>query len=246
MHVIILAAGQGTRMSPLTDHTPKSLLPIGDSTILIRLIKQILKRNTGQTTVVVGHEKERITQNIEANFGKKVNIIENNKYLDDVNILSVSLAVADNEEPFIVFESDCLFDSIAMDTVFHPSMDKVSSWYTIGSFLPSQVGGILKADNNKNVTDIRIVKDYQDKYKDYDKLVGVLKVGINEVKSYLDYLNIEVKQDTKQYYLAPWINNLPRLPCIVTSLSESNVGAFNTPEEYHEVLNLFGESIDYV
>ncbi len=42
MKAIILAAGVGSRIRPLTDNCPKSLLKIGDNTILEMMISHIL------------------------------------------------------------------------------------------------------------------------------------------------------------------------------------------------------------
>jgi NDP-sugar pyrophosphorylase family protein len=41
MRVLILAAGVGSRLRPLTDHTPKPLLPLGTTNILKRLLSQL-------------------------------------------------------------------------------------------------------------------------------------------------------------------------------------------------------------
>ena len=187
MHAIVLAAGQGTRMAPLTDHTPKSLLPIGNNVMLVRLIGQILERSSDDVTVIVGHEKERVAGIVRDSFKERVSIIENNNYHNDVNILSLSLAVLNTDEPFIVFEADCLFDDAAMDRIFDPSLENYSSWYTMGSFLSSQVGGIVKADNDDSVLDVRVVPNYSDEYSHgYDKLIGVL----NSLKfNYLFYIS---------------------------------------------------------
>ena len=45
--ILILAAGRGTRLKPVTDHLPKSLLPLGHTNILRNLIEQSDEYFTG-------------------------------------------------------------------------------------------------------------------------------------------------------------------------------------------------------
>ena len=241
---IILAAGRGTRMSPLTDDTPKSLLPFKSETLLTRLIRQIDRRTKDRIIVVVGHEKDRIIDAVNSANEDRVEFIINYDYKNDVNILSLSLSLDSIDEEFIVFESDCLFDNNAMDAIFSLELDKKSSWYTIGNFLPNQVGGIVSSDDNDNVLDVKIVPKFESKFQNYDKLVGVLKVGPNEFENFKRHLLSEVKKSTMQYYLMPWIRNLSLLPCKSTSLANFHAGAFNTPDEYRKVLEMFTEG-DY-
>ena len=54
MHVIILAAGRGTRLGALGHNVPKCLLPIGKRTLLDRQLEQIARFGLGRPTVVVG------------------------------------------------------------------------------------------------------------------------------------------------------------------------------------------------
>ena len=51
MRAIILSAGRGSRMGKITDSVPKSLLPIGELTILTRLILQLLERGVTKITI---------------------------------------------------------------------------------------------------------------------------------------------------------------------------------------------------
>ena len=51
MKAMILAAGQGRRLAPLTDHMPKPLLPIAGEALLIRQIRQL--RTAGITDLVI-------------------------------------------------------------------------------------------------------------------------------------------------------------------------------------------------
>jgi N-acetyl-alpha-D-muramate 1-phosphate uridylyltransferase len=53
MKVMILAAGRGERMRPLTDHTPKPLLPVGGKPLIVWHLERLAK--TGFKEVVINH-----------------------------------------------------------------------------------------------------------------------------------------------------------------------------------------------
>lgn len=50
---MILAAGRGERMRPLTDHTPKSMLPVGGKALLFRHLEKLA--DAGFRSVVINH-----------------------------------------------------------------------------------------------------------------------------------------------------------------------------------------------
>ncbi|MGK0226005.1 MAG: NDP-sugar pyrophosphorylase family protein, partial [Thermoproteota archaeon] len=52
---VILAAGLGSRIRPLTDNVPKSLLTIGDTTILERMLKGIYNAGISDVILVLGY-----------------------------------------------------------------------------------------------------------------------------------------------------------------------------------------------
>jgi len=243
LRTIILAAGEGKRMLPLTKSTPKPLMPIENNNILSRLIRQVLARTSGEVSVVVGHAKELVIQEVTSRFGQRVRIVENVNYHNDVNIGSLMLALKDGKEPFILFEADCVFDDEAMDIFFNPEYVNNSCWYTLGPFLSHQVGGILKSNDFNKVIDLRIVEKYDDCYSSYRKMVGVFKVGKNEILEYIKLLKQEFKYNTRQYYHAPWIKNINSFNALEVELDQFNVCSFNTPKEYMEVLQIFKENV---
>lgn len=239
MRAIVLAAGQGSRMLPLTEKTPKPLLPVAGKSALGRILTQLIERNVVDISVVVGHSHQQVVGFIKATYGERVRIVENTHYKEDINILSLSLAVGHDKSPFVVFESDCVFDDQSVDAILGGHCARQSSWFTVGSFLPSQNGGILRSASDGKVEDIRIVPKFEEKYISYRKLIGALRVGEIEAPIYLRYLHAAVAESVKQYYLTPWIKNLMDLPCIDTDLSMFLNGAYNSPEDYNQVRSLF-------
>lgn len=53
MQAMILAAGRGERMRPLTDHRPKPLLTVGDRPLIVHLIEQLAR--AGIVDLVINH-----------------------------------------------------------------------------------------------------------------------------------------------------------------------------------------------
>ena len=62
MKAIILAAGRGKRMRPLTDHTPKPLLRVGGKPLIVYHIEALRAAGVRQLVINLGHLGERIRQ----------------------------------------------------------------------------------------------------------------------------------------------------------------------------------------
>ena len=64
MKAVILLAGLGNRLQPLTLTTPKSLLPIGNSNTLEHMIRKLIKHDVSSFVIVCGHMQKEI-QNVQ-------------------------------------------------------------------------------------------------------------------------------------------------------------------------------------
>lgn len=244
MRAIILAAGQGTRMFPLTKDVPKSLLPVGRSTILGQLMSQLQTAGVDDITVVVGHEKELVSAEATHVSAGRATILENDRYLQDVNILSLSLALAQDASPFYLFEADCLFENRCFAEILDPRYEHDSVWYSCGDFRPGQYGGVIGADAEGRVQDVDIIGGYEERYKGYKKMLGVLKVGGNEVGLYTEFLLQASQKDTKQYYHMPWIANQGLLESRLHDLGHLKADSVNTIEEYNQAREIFAYEVD--
>ena len=54
---VILSAGMGTRLRPLTDEIPKPLLEINNTTLLERMIRNCINAGIREFILIVGYKK---------------------------------------------------------------------------------------------------------------------------------------------------------------------------------------------
>lgn len=96
MKAFILAAGKGTRLSPLTDHRPKALLEVGKITLLERAILKLKGEGFNDIVVNVHHLGDQIIEFLNSRKweGVKISISdERDCLLDTGGGLEESLAL---------------------------------------------------------------------------------------------------------------------------------------------------------
>jgi len=236
--VIILAAGAGRRMGELTKDKPKCLLPYGKETILERLIRQLKEKGIKRILVTVGYKKERVIELLKNIKDVDIKIIENDLYEEDVNINSMRLALNEISGSCAIFEADTVMEDQLVQNVIGSDFEGKSVWFTRGPFQETQYGGILKSDKFGNVIDIKIVPEYEGKYKDYNKLTGLMRVGAKQLDLFRKLVNKYAGKTIKQYYLIPWIEHLKELPCIEGNAEHYLFKTFNEPREYIKFLDV--------
>lgn len=229
LHVVLLAAGQSSRLYPLTLDCPKSLLPFGDQPLLLRTIKQL--QTLGQTTisVVVGHLQHKIKSALSE--CDPIHFIENDRYASDVNSLSLHLGLANSQGSVLVVEADVALSDACLPTIKTVCQQSASTWFTYGKFLRSQVGGIIKSDAQQNIVDMKIVPQFADQYADYSKNLGMVYIGPHEIDFYKRVLANAIAHSTQSYYMEHWIQHLPHLSAKEMNLFPHPAGSFNTMEE---------------
>ena len=109
---VILAAGIGSRLSPLTDTCPKSLLSVGGSAILERMLRNCLSCGVSQFVIVLGHRADEIRQFVDKAFrGIRVTYVMNDRYRETNTGYSLMLAsAAIGTADFVKFDADVVFD----------------------------------------------------------------------------------------------------------------------------------------
>jgi CTP:molybdopterin cytidylyltransferase MocA len=60
MHAVVMAAGEGRRMRPLSERWPKPVLPIDGRPVIGALVRELAAAGFGRATVVTGHLAEQV------------------------------------------------------------------------------------------------------------------------------------------------------------------------------------------
>lgn len=108
---MILAAGLGTRLKPLTDSTPKALIKIKDKTLLELQINKLKSEGFDQIIINVHHFADQIKNYLKVNnyFNCFIEISdESEKLLDTGGGLKKASHFFSDKKPFLVYNVDVL------------------------------------------------------------------------------------------------------------------------------------------
>jgi len=104
---VVMAGGFGTRLRPLTDNTPKPMLPIGNRPILERTIEQLKKTGIHRINLTTHYRPEAISGHFGngEDFGVDINYVHEDQPLGTAGALGL---LEDNGEPLLVVNGDIL------------------------------------------------------------------------------------------------------------------------------------------
>lgn len=111
MKAIILAAGMGTRLRPLTNDTPKGLVKVNGTPMIEREIENLKQIGIDEIIVVTGYLKDKFNY-LKEKYGVK--LIHNDKY-DIYNNLYTMYLVRDYLEDAYILESDIYMNRNILD-----------------------------------------------------------------------------------------------------------------------------------
>ncbi|RLF47982.1 MAG: hypothetical protein DRN29_00990, partial [Thermoplasmata archaeon] len=120
MQAVILAAGRGNRLRPLTDKIPKVLVEVNGTPFIINDLEAWAKhKEIKEVIIVVGYKKELIKERVGNEYkGLKIKYVENNDWATTNNIYSLWLAKDLIKEDFILMEGDIFFEHDILDYIF--------------------------------------------------------------------------------------------------------------------------------
>jgi len=135
MKAMVLAAGLGTRLRPLTNDRPKALVEVAGKTLLEITLCRLRNFGVGEVIINVHHFAGLMIEYLEAhrNFGLRVEISQEDLLLDTGGGLKKAAPFflesgSDNDEPFILHNVDVLTDiDLGRMLEFHVAHQAIAS-----------------------------------------------------------------------------------------------------------------------
>ncbi len=208
---VILAAGMGTRLMPLTKDIPKALLEINEMTFLERMIKKCINADINKFIVVVGYNKEKVIDlcpEIAEKYDIEIKTITNEKY--DVTNTSVSTYLASkfieekDLDDFVLVNGDNVVDP----QIIRNLVDSNNTGMIVDNFKELNEESFKLIIDDESFNDEKTIANGKihsigkglDIPSSSGEFIGVSKVKRDDVAEFNRILEGLIEEDSQNYY----------------------------------------------
>ncbi|MGB7401720.1 MAG: phosphocholine cytidylyltransferase family protein [Arcobacter sp.] len=215
MKMIILAAGQGTRLRPLTDNKPKCMVEYNDIPIINYIIKTTKELGIEEIAIISGYKKDVLEYHLrDENISFFTN--PNYKYTNMVSTLFCAESFMDDDIIIsysdIIYKEEILKKLILSKNDFSVMIDK--DWKELWLKRmdnPLEDAETLKIRNKKIIEIGKRAKSYSEIEGQYIGLIKISKSVIKEIINYYKSLNKNELYDGKKFdnmYMTSFIQKI--------------------------------------
>ena len=175
MRAMILAAGQGTRLKPLTNQIPKPLVKFQGVPLLEIIIKKLLSSGMGKIVVNIHHLADQVIEFLRSRDyydGRVLVSDETDRLMDTGGGVLKAMDLLDNGEPFLLHNVDVYTNLDIHQFIKAHKSDNALITIAVKKRTPSR--SLLLDDQNclagwqNNMTgEKRIIRGYEGKLEDY-------------------------------------------------------------------------------
>lgn len=180
--IVILAAGVGSRLRPITNKVPKTMVEVDGIAIIERLLRQIetLRRSVNSVKIVSGYKKDTLKSFVEElKLQLNIEFVENVDYDTTNNMYSLYLALneLDQKNDLVIVNADCCYEETIVRRIIEEK----------GSYV-----GIDKSLFNDESMKVQVSK------KNPDKIIGMSKALQKDMNAFVSIDLYTLKASDKQ------------------------------------------------
>tara|TARA_B110000438_G_scaffold61353_1_gene61616 strand:+ start:353 stop:1102 length:750 start_codon:yes stop_codon:yes gene_type:complete len=200
MKVIIIAAGQGSRLGELTKNIPKPLLDINGKSILERQIELFHKFGIKDIVIIRGPNKEKFHLN-------DVRYIEDTNYLYGEQTSSLMFARNEIKGDVIISFGDIIFDELILQQLLESNGELILStdqnWeksYEIRTEVSQKISDFVELKNNQIIKFLKNSEEIIEK-NSIVEFIGLMKLSkMGSEKMVRTYEELEKNHIGKFHY----------------------------------------------
>lgn len=191
MKALILAAGLGTRLAPLTKDRPKSMVAVNGIPIIHKQIENLLKNNITDIYVVTGYFSNILASSISSQY-PSVKFIHSKEYETTNNMYSAYLSrdIIGNSA-FIMMNADVFFDSSIITSLLSDTSE---------SCIVTDIGTFNEESMKVIVTNNRVIKISKNitRAEAYGSSIDVYKFSSHSAKVFFSKCSQYIERDAQR------------------------------------------------
>ena len=224
MKALILAAGFGKRLQPITNTIPKSMVEVNGTPLLVNTLNNLCKLGISNIGIVVGHMADYIKEHIGNEYkGAKITYYENMRYLETNNVVSLFKAAEFCDDEMLMLECDIYYHAEMLEAL-REGQGECS--ILVSPFNADTMDGTVIRVDGDRAKDLILGKWQKDgfNYNDCLKTVNMYKFSKDFVIKYMHLIEWYVENMGEQSYYEKVLGSL-------IYLQESDVRVVEVPEE---------------
>ncbi|RMF18457.1 MAG: phosphocholine cytidylyltransferase family protein [Candidatus Dadabacteria bacterium] len=204
MKAVILAAGQGARLRPLTEDVPKCMVTVADRPMLRWSLDAVAEAGLREAVIVVGYRGEVIRDAFGSQYRNvAIRYVDNPDYATTNNLVSLWLARKELDGDVLLLEADLVYDAgLLKEFITRPEPDAM----VVARYDGATTGTVVFVRNGR-VSRLVLGKDQGEgfDYSEAWKTVNIWRFSREFLdRSYLPALDTWVERgEVGAYYEAP-------------------------------------------
>ncbi|MBI4947288.1 MAG: phosphocholine cytidylyltransferase family protein [Bacteroidetes bacterium] len=207
MKAIILAAGRGTRLSPLTDTVPKCMVEYNGQTLVRKSLETLNCCGINEISIVGGYKIDVLQDHL---LTQKIKYYTNNEFAVTNMVYSLFCAEPELNDDVIISYSDIIYNkSVVLKLIADTSPVSVvvdKKWMDLWKLRmenPLDDAESLKLDNQYNIIELgKKTNNYSDIQGQY---IGLIKIRKKVLKKIIDFYHL---LDKNRLYDGKDFNNM--------------------------------------
>ena len=194
---IILAAGKGSRLYPITKDITKCMVKVNGITIIENALDKLSSNGVKKVTIVVGYLQNILKDYIGNNYkGMEVKYIINEKFEESNSIYSLYLGLKNQKNSTWILESDIFIGNNILSGC--ENSNKIT-WY-VDSSINNIQGSYVCFNKNNEIIKHEIIRDVNGITEEHAKSMGILYIHKDSIETVKKWLEEEMELQGKNIY----------------------------------------------